>query len=104
MPSDASDAWMRLPSALLGIAAVAMAWGLMRPAGGRAALFAVWFMALSPLHVMYSRIARPYSLACALALLSNLALLGAIARRRGALAPAAYARSRRRPTRWRRRC
>lgn len=78
----ASDGWIRFPSAVFGIAAVALTWCLLRPAGGRVALLASWLVALSPLHVMYSRIARPYALACVLALSSNLFLLAAIRRRR----------------------
>ncbi len=81
MPPDGSDAWMRIPSAAFGVAAVGLAWMLMRAAGGREATFAAWFVALSPLLLMHSRIARAYSLACALAFLSNLALLGALRRR-----------------------
>ena len=90
MPPDGSDAWMRIPSAVFGVAAVWMTWLLVRGLGRRCGLVAVWLMALSPLHVMYSRIARPYSLACTLALASTLALVWAI-RRRSVLSLAAYA-------------
>jgi len=90
MPPDGSDSWMRIPSAALGVAAVWMTWLLVRGLGRRCGLVAVWLMALSPLHVMYSRIARPYSLACTLALASTLALVWAI-RRRSVLSFAAYA-------------
>lgn len=90
MPPDGSDAWMRIPSAALGVAAVWMTWLLVRGLGRRYGLAAAWLMALSPLHVMYSRIARPYSLACTLALASTLALVWAI-RRRSVLSFAAYA-------------
>ena len=90
MPPDGSDAWMRIPSAALGVAAVWMTWLLVRGLGARYGLVAAWLMALSPLHVMYSRIARPYSLACTLALASTLALIWAI-RRRSVLSFAAYA-------------
>ncbi len=90
MPPDGSDAWMRIPSAALGVAAVWMTWLLARGLGRRCGLVAAWLMALSPLHVMYSRIARPYSLACTLALASTLALVWAI-RRRSVLSFAAYA-------------
>ncbi len=89
MPQDGSDAWMRIPSAALGVAAVWMTWLLVRGLGARYGLVAAWLMALSPLHVMYSRIARPYSLACTLALASTLALIWAI-RRRSVLSYAAY--------------
>ena len=90
MPPDGSDAWMRIPSAALGVAAVWMTWLLVRGLGARYGLVAAWLMALSPLHVMYSRIARPYSLACTLALASTLALIWAV-RRRSVLSFAAYA-------------
>lgn len=90
MPPDGSDAWMRIPSAALGMAAVWMTWLLVRGLGARYGLAAAWLMALSPLHVMYSRIARPYSLACTLALASTLALIWAI-RRRSVPPFAAYA-------------
>ncbi len=82
MPPEGSDAWMRLPSALAGILAVVLTWFLVRPMGWRIGLIAAWLMALSPLHVMYSRIARAYSLACLLAVASNLALLWMIRERR----------------------
>jgi hypothetical protein len=90
MPPDGSDAWMRIPSAVFGVAAVWMTWLLVRGLGRRCGLVAAWLMALSPLHVMYSRIARPYSLACTLALASTLALVWAI-RRRSVLSLTAYA-------------
>ena len=90
MPPDGSDVWMRIPSAALGIAAVWMTWRLVRGLGARYGLVAAWLMALSPLHVMYSRIARPYSLACTLALASTLALIWAV-RRRSVLSFAVYA-------------
>ena len=82
MPADGSDAWMRIPSAALGVLAVWLTWLMMRSLGRREALVAAWLVALLPLHLMYSRIARPYSLACTLALLSNLSLLWALKRRR----------------------
>lgn len=79
---EASDAWLRIPSAVLGVLAVWMTWLVIRGLGRAEALVAAWLMALSPLHVMYSRIARPYTLAVALALASNLAFVWAIRRRR----------------------
>jgi len=89
MPPDGSDAWMRIPSAAFGVAAVWLAWRFVRAKGEREAALAAWLVALSPLLVMYSRIARAYSLACALAFLSNLALVWAL-RRRTIPALAAY--------------
>ena len=82
MPPDGSDAWMRIPSAALGVLAVWMTWLLARRAGAFAGLTAGWLMALSPLHLMYSRIGRAYSLSCALALAGTLAMLWALKRRR----------------------
>ena len=89
MPPDASDAWMRIPSAALGVLAVWLTWKLVRGVGRWEGLIAAWLMALSPLHLMYSRIGRAYSLACTLALASNLAFIWAL-RRRNALSFAAY--------------
>ena len=82
MPLDGSDLRMRLPSAALGVLAVWLTWRLLRSLGRKEALFGAALMTLAPLHVMYSRIARPYALACVLALLSNLAFLWAVKRRR----------------------
>jgi len=90
MPAGGSDAWMRVPSAVLGVLAVWMTWRLARGVGARQGLLAAWLMALSPLAVMYSRIARAYSLACTLALASTLALVWAI-RRRSVLSFLTYA-------------
>ncbi len=58
------ELWMRFPSALAGLLAVALIWrvgGLLgsRPIG----LLAAAFLAFSPLHVWYSREARMYGLA-----------------------------------------
>ena len=80
--AESSDVWIRLPSAALGVLAVWLTWLLLRSLGRREAAAGAWFMALSPLHVMYSRIARSYSLAVTLALLSNITLLWALKRRR----------------------
>ena len=79
---ESSDVWLRLPSAALGVLAVWMTWLLMRSAGRSRALLAACFMAFSPLHLMFSRIGRAYSLACTLAVASNLALVWALRRRR----------------------
>jgi len=79
---DAGDAWLRVPSAALGVLAVWLTWRLLCRLGRREAVVGAWLMALSPLHVMYSRMARSYSLAVALALLSHLALLAALRRRK----------------------
>jgi len=76
------DAWLRLPSAALGVLTVYLTWRLLLRLGRREAAIGAWLMALSPLHLMYSRMARSYSLAVALALLSHLALLGALRKRK----------------------
>lgn len=81
MPPDGSDAWMRIPSAALGTLAIWLTWLVARRAGKWTGVAAAWLMALSPLHVMYSRIARAYGLSCTLVLLSTLAFLWALRRR-----------------------
>ena len=90
MSPDASDVRLRLPSACFGIGAVILVGALVRSSGRRASLYLTWFVALSPLHLMYSRIGRPYALAALLAILSNLCFLWAIRRPRF-MALAAYA-------------
>lgn len=82
MPLHGSDLRMRIPSAILGVFAVWLTWRLLRSVGRKEALLASALIALAPLHLMYSRIARPYALACVLALLSNISFLWAIKRRR----------------------
>jgi len=77
---DSPDVWLRIPSATLGVIAVLLTWVLVRGVGRYEAVVAAWLMALSPLHVMYSRIARAYALAPVLALASNLALIRALKR------------------------
>ena len=79
---ESGDVWLRIPSALLGILAVWMTWRFLRALGRGEAMVVTWFVALSPLHIMYSRIARAYSLAFTLALASNLAFIWAIRRRK----------------------
>ena len=79
---ESSDVWLRIPSAALGVLAVWLTWLLLRGIGRSEANVAAWLIALSPLHVMYSRVARAYSLAPALALASSLALVWALKRRR----------------------
>ncbi len=90
MSPDASDFRLRLPSAFFGIGAVILVGALVRSSGRHASLYLTWFLALSPLHLMYSRIGRPYALAALLAILSNLCFLWAVRRPRLA-ALAAYA-------------
>jgi mannosyltransferase len=71
---------LRLPSALAGIATVAVAWSLGRELGGRAcALVTAGLVAVNPLFVWYSQEARVYSL---FALTAALALLFCLRARR----------------------
>jgi len=77
-----SDAWLRLPSAAAGTLTLVLAWLLARMFGDRAAALAAWLLALSPLHLMFSRVARPYALATFLAVLSTCVLVAALRRRR----------------------
>lgn len=56
-----SELWVRLPVLAFGlIALVAIPWIAERRAGRPAAQALAWLVALSPLLVLYSRIARPY--------------------------------------------
>jgi hypothetical protein len=82
--SGSSDARVRVPSAVMGVVSVWLLWLALRRTNRWAALLAAWLLALSPLHLMYSRIARAYSFAAMLALLNLLAFQWAL-RRRGAL-------------------
>jgi mannosyltransferase len=71
---------LRLPSALAGIALVAVAWGSGSELGGRrCALAAATLVAVNPLFVWYSQEARTYEL---FALTSSLALLCCLRARR----------------------
>lgn len=73
---------MRLPSLGAGIAALLVVPWLVRPiAGTRAATSLAWLLAIAPLHVFYSRYARPYEPAM---LASFVALVGAYRTRDGA--------------------
>jgi hypothetical protein len=80
-----ADPWsLRLLSVVCGTLAIWAVFALGRQSlGGRAAAAAAALLALSPLHVYYSREVRPYALLVALALLSMLALerMGSGARR-----------------------
>jgi hypothetical protein len=80
-----SDAGIRIPSALAGSLTLLVLWALARKLDGRVAAVAVWLLALSPLHVLFSRLARPYALAALLAVLATWALVQAVQRRRLAL-------------------
>jgi mannosyltransferase len=76
----------RLPAALLGILAIALVWLAARPVkdlGWLAAPASAAFIALSPLHVYYSREARAYSLLMFL----TAALIASLVRARTAVVP-----------------
>ncbi len=67
-----SEAWLRLPSALFGIASIPVLYLLAhRLMSRRAALFSAALLAVSPAHVYYSQEARSYSLTVFLVLLSS---------------------------------
>ena len=54
---------MRAPALLAGIAALVLLPWMLRPAfGGKTSLVFAWLLASSPLHVYFSRYARPYSI------------------------------------------
>ncbi|MEK6373828.1 MAG: glycosyltransferase family 39 protein [Acidobacteriota bacterium] len=57
-----SEAAGRLPAALLGLAAIALVWLAAKQRDAVAAAAAAILLAVSPLHVYYSREARPYAL------------------------------------------
>jgi len=60
----AGEAWQRLPSALAGILALPLIWRIGSSWGDEAAgVLAIGLLALSPLHVWYSREVRMYALA-----------------------------------------
>lgn len=66
-----SDTALRIPSAAFGLVAMWIVWRMTRSAiGERGAAIAAGLMAFSPLHLMFSRIARSYSLAVMLAAIS----------------------------------
>lgn len=86
----------RLSAVSLGIASIPLLWLAVRPLGERIALIAAALLAVSPIHVYYSREGRPYAALVLLAIL----LLGALARvRRGAGVPPAPGREKETPYR-----
>ena len=70
-----SELWLRLPVLLAGMASLVVMPLVARPWVGREAstVFA-WLLAFSPLHVYFSRYARPYSIALLLTFLAVFAL------------------------------
>ena len=68
----ASEAWIRLPSALFGIASIPVMYLVARKFMAQApALAAAALLALNPTHIYYSQEARSYSLTILLVLLSS---------------------------------
>ncbi len=54
---------MRLPSLVCGLATILVLPLFLRPqVGSRSAVYLSWLLAISPIHIFYSRLARPYSL------------------------------------------
>jgi 4-amino-4-deoxy-L-arabinose transferase-like glycosyltransferase len=78
-----SEAWLRLPSALFGIASIPVLYALARKfmAAGPA-LAAAALLAFSPTHVYYSQEARAYTLAILLVLLVTYSFVRAVERNR----------------------
>ena len=61
----AGEAWQRLPSALAGVLALPLVWRIGASLGDEVAgVLAMGLLAVSPLHVWYSREVRMYVLAC----------------------------------------
>lgn len=61
---DRSDGWLRVPSALAGIATVPLLFAWMRPRfGAAAAMWGAFLLAINPLHVHYSQELRNYAFA-----------------------------------------
>jgi len=76
-----SEAWLRLPSALFGIASVPLLYAVARKfMGGTAAMAAAALLAFSPTHVYYSQEARSYTLAILVVLLSTYYFVRAVER------------------------
>jgi mannosyltransferase len=67
-----SEAWIRLPAALMGIASLPLLYPVARKLVGRqAALLSTAIFALSPSHIYYSQNARSYSMGVLLVMLST---------------------------------
>lgn len=82
--AGSGDAAVRVPFAVLAAGSVGLvAWLGLRLLGRRAALYAAFLLAISPALLMFGRMARYYSLAVFLALLSSVFLVEAL-RRHGA--------------------
>lgn len=70
-----TEAWLRAPAFLAGSAALVVLPVLVRPliGAGATVLFA-WLLAICPMHVYFSRYARPYSLTFLLAFVAGIAM------------------------------
>jgi 4-amino-4-deoxy-L-arabinose transferase-like glycosyltransferase len=76
-----SDFFLRLPSALFGIASLPLLYILGRDlTSSREAVLAVFVLAISPFHIWYSQDARMYSQLLFLSLLSTVLLMQALSR------------------------
>ncbi len=74
-----SDFFLRLPSALFGVASLLLAYGLVRKLTSvSVVLVAVWVFAISPFHIWYSQEARMYAPFLFVALLSTLVFIRAV--------------------------
>lgn len=74
-----SEAWLRLPSALFGIASIPLIYVVGRKLmASKAALAAAALLTFSPTHVEYSQEARSYALAILLVLLSTYVFVAAV--------------------------
>lgn len=83
--AGSGDAAVRVPFAVLAAASVGLlAWLALRVLGRRAALYAAFLLAISPALLMFGRMARYYSLAVFLTLLSSVFLVEALRRHRTA--------------------
>ena len=68
-----SEVFTRMPSVLFGIATILLTWGLLRILSCEKIAFLVaMLLAISPFHIMFSRMAREYSLLCFLCTASTL--------------------------------
>jgi mannosyltransferase len=74
-----SESWLRLPSALFGIASIPLLYALARKfTGVTGALVAAALLTFNPTHVYYSQEARSYTLAILLVLLSTYVFVEAV--------------------------
>ncbi len=77
-----SDAFARFPSVIFGTLSILITWQLFKTISNqRIALLSALFLAVSPLHVMFSRIVREYSLLCFLSIVSTLLFIKLIEKR-----------------------